>query len=191
MNRVSGIFLIIIIIIVYPVNGFFGDYRYDSCQDYDTSNVNYVDVLALEGNYYVCKIGFVEGKVTIGWYIDGSRVGNDVNYTSVSILNNENLNNFISGNSYGFSNSKIASLNRVFTPSELRGTYESNVIETELIGDNYYLVINLGYRNSFGNVEDEINQKPRLERLGDFRGSIYLPDFEQRIECSIILDYTE
>ena len=191
MNRVSGIFLIIIIIIVYPVNGFFGDYRYDSCQDYDTSNVNYVDVLALEGNYYVCKIGFVEGKVTIGWYIDGSRVGNDVNYTSVSILNNENLNNFISGNSYGFSNSKIASLNRAFTPNELRGTYESNVIETELIGDNYYLVINLGYRNSFGNVEDEINQKPRLERLGDFRGSIYLPDFEQRIECSIILDYTE
>ena len=191
MNRVSGIFLIIIIIIVYPVNGFFGDYRYDSCQDYDTSNVNYVDVLALEGNYYVCKIGFVEGKVTIGWYIDGSRVGNDVNYTSVSILNNENLNNFISGNSYGFSNSKIASLNRAFTPNELRGTYESSVIETELIGDNYYLVINLGYRNSFGNVEDEINQKPRLERLGDFRGSIYLPDFEQRIECSIILDYTE
>ena len=191
MNRVSGIFLIIIIIIVYPVNGFFGDYRYDSCQDYDTSNVNYVDILALEGNYYVCKIGFVEGKVTIGWYIDGSRVGNDVNYTSVSILNNENLNNFISGNSYGFSNSKIASLNRAFTPNELRGTYESNVIETELIGDNYYLVINLGYRNSFGNVEDEINQKPRLERLGDFRGSIYLPDFEQRIECSIILDYTE
>ena len=191
MNRVSGIFLIIIIIIVYPVNGFIGDYRYDSCQDYDTSNVNYVDVLALEGNYYVCKIGFVEGKVTIGWYIDGSRVGNDVNYTSVSILNNENLNNFISGNSYGFSNSKIASLNRAFTPNELRGTYESNVIETELIGDNYYLVINLGYRNSFGNVEDEINQKPRLERLGDFRGSIYLPDFEQRIECSIILDYTE
>jgi len=191
MNRVSGIFLIIIIIIVYPVNGFIGDYRYDSCQDYDTSNVNYVDVLALEGNYYVCKIGFVEGKVTIGWYIDGSRVGNDVNYTSVSILNNENLNNFISGNSYGFSNSKIASLNRAFTPNELRGTYESNVIETELIGDNYYLVINLGYRNSFGNVEDEINQKPRLERLGDFRGSIYLPDFEQRIECSIILDYAE
>ena len=191
MNRVSGIFLIIIFIIVYPVNGFIGDYRYDSCQDYDTSNVNYVDVLALEGNYYVCKIGFVEGKVTIGWYIDGSRVGNDVNYTSVSILNNENLNNFISGNSYGFSNSKIASLNRAFTPNELRGTYESNVIETELIGDNYYLVINLGYRNSFGNVEDEINQKPRLERLGDFRGSIYLPDFEQRIECSIILDYTE
>ena len=191
MNRVSGIFLIIIIIIVYPVNGFFGDYRYDSCQDYDTSNVNYVDVLALEGSYYVCKIGFVEGKVTIGWYIDGSRVGNDVNYTSVSILNNENLNNFISGDSYGFSNSKIASLNRVFTPNELRGTYESNVIETELIGDNYYLVINLGYRNSFGNVEDEINQKPRIERLGDFRGSIYLPDFEQRIECSIILDYTE
>ena len=191
MNRVSGIFLIIIIIIVYPVNGFFGDYRYDSCQDYDTSNVNYVDVLALEGNYYVCKIGFVEGKVTIGWYIDGSRVGNDVNYTSVSILNNENLNNFISGNSYGFSNSKIASLNRAFTPNELRGTYESNVIETELIGDNYYLVINLGYRNSFGNVENEIKQKPRLERLGDFRGSIYLPDFEQRIECSIILDYTE
>jgi len=191
MNRVSGIFLIIIIIIVYPVNGFIGDYRYDSCQDYDTSNVNYVDVLALEGNYYVCKIGFVEGKVTIGWYIDGSRVGNDVNYTSVSILNNENLNNFISGNSYGFSNSKIASLNRAFTPNELRGTYESSVIETELIGDNYYLVINLGYRNSFGNVEDEINQKPRLERLGDFRGSIYLPDFEQRIECSIILDYTK
>ena len=191
MNRLSGIFLIIIILIVYPVNGFMGDHRYDTCQDYDTSNVNYVDVLALEGNYYVCKIGFVEGKVTIGWYIDGSRTGNDVNYTSVSILNNENLNNFISGNSYGFSNSKIASLNRVFTTNELRGTYESNVIETELIGDNYYLVINLGYRNSFGNVEDEINLKPRLERLGDFRGSIYLPDFEQRIECSIILDYAE
>tara|TARA_B100001559_G_scaffold252120_1_gene215807 strand:- start:243 stop:818 length:576 start_codon:yes stop_codon:yes gene_type:complete len=191
MNRASGIFLIIIIIIVYPVNGFIGDYRYDTCQDYNSSNVNYVDVLALEGNYYVCKIGFVEGKVTIGWYIDGSRVGYDLNYTSVSILNNENLNNFISGKSYGFSNSEIASLNRIFTPNELRGTYEMNVIETELIGDNYYLVINFGYRNSFGNVEDEINQKPRLERLGDFRGSIYLPDFNQRIECSIKLDYNK
>lgn len=191
MNRVSGIFLIIIIIIVYPVNGFIGDYRYDTCQDYDTSNVNYIDVLAFEGNYYVCKIGFVEGKVTIGWYIDGSGVGEDVNYTSVSILNNENLNNFISGNSYGFSNSDIASLNRVFTPNELRGTYEPNIIETELIGDNYYLVINLGYRNSFGNVEEEINQKPRLERLENFGGSIYLPNFDQRIECSIILDYTK
>ena len=160
----------------------------------------------MEGNYYVCKIGFVEGKVTIGWYIDGSRVGYDLNYTSVSILNNENLNNFISGKSYGFSNSEIASLNRIFTPNELRGTYEMNVIETELngrrlvnnagyqtelIGDNYYLVINFGYRNSFGNVEDEINQKPRLERLGDFRGSIYLPDFNQRIECSIKLDYNK
>ena len=191
MNRVSGIFLIIIIIIIYPVNGFIGDYRYDTCQDYDTSNVNYVDVLALEGNYYVCKIGFVEGKVTIGWYIDGSSVGDDVNYTSVSILNNENLNNFISGNSYGFSSSDIASLNRVFTPNELRGTYEPNIIETELIGDNYYLVINLGYRNSFGNVEEEINQKPRIERLENFWGSIYLPDFDQRIECSIILDYAK
>ena len=191
MNRLGGIFLIIIILIVYPVNGFMGDHRYDTCQDYDTSNVNYVDVLALDGSYYVCKIGFVEGKVTIGWYIDGSRVGNDVNYTFVSILNNENLNNFITGDSYGFSNSEIASLNRVFAPNELRGTYEPNTIETELIGDNYYLVINLGHRNSFGNVEDEINQKPRIERLGDFRGSIYLPDFEQRIECSIILDYTE
>tara|TARA_B100001094_G_scaffold125732_1_gene121825 strand:- start:690 stop:1265 length:576 start_codon:yes stop_codon:yes gene_type:complete len=191
MNRVSGIFLIIIIIIVYPVNGFIGDYRYDTCQDYDTSNVNYIDVLAFEGNYYVCKIGFVEGKVTIGWYIDGSGVGEDVNYTSVSILNNENLNNFISGNSYGFSNSDIASLNRVFTPNELRGTYEPNIVETELIGDNYYLVINLGYRNSFGNVEEEINQKPRFERLENFWGSKYLPDFDQRIECSIILDYTK
>ena len=191
MNRVSGIFLIIIIIIIYPVNGFIGDYRYDTCQDYDTSNVNYIDVLAFEGNYYVCKIGFVEGKVTIGWYINGSGVGEDVNYTSVSILNNENLNNFISGNSYGFSNSDIASLNRVFTPNELRGTYEPNIIETELIGDNYYLVINLGYRNSFGNVEEEINQKPRLERLENFGGSIYFPDFDQRIECSIILDYTK
>ena len=81
MNRLRGIFLIIIILIVYPVNGFMGDHRYDTCQDYDTSNVNYVDVLALEGNYYVCKIGFVEGKVTIGWYIDGSNVGDGVNYT--------------------------------------------------------------------------------------------------------------
>ena len=143
MNRLSGIFLIMFIIIVYPVNGFIGDYRYDTCQDYDTSNVNYIDVLALKDNYYICKIGFVEGKVTIGWYIDGSRVGYDLNYTSVSILNNENLNNFISGNSYGFSNSEIASLNRIFTPNELRGTYEMNVIQTELIGDNYYLVINL------------------------------------------------
>ena len=191
MNRLSGIFLIIIILIVYPVNGFMGDHRYDTCQDYDTSNVNYVDVLALEGNYYVCKIGFVEGKVTIGWYIDGSNVGDGVNYTSVSILNNENLNNFISGNSYGFSNSEIASLNRVFAPNELRGTYEPNTIETELIGDNYYLVINLGYRNSFGNYDEDINQKPRLERLENFGGSIYFPYFDQRIECSIILDYTE
>ena len=191
MNRLHGIFLIIIILIVYPVNGFMGDHRYDTCQDYDTSNVNYVDVLALEGNYYVCKIGFVEGKVTIGWYIDGSNVGDDVNYTSVSILNNENLNNFISGNSYGFSNSEIASLNRVFAPNELRGTYEPNTIETEVIGDNYYLVINLGYRNSFGNYDEEINQKPRLERLDSFLGSLYFPYFEQRIECSIILDYTE
>ena len=66
-----------------------------------------------------------------------------------------------------------------------------NVIETELIGDNYFLVINFGYRNSFENVEDEINQKTRLERLGDFRGSIYLPDFNQRIECSIKLDYNK
>ena len=41
MNRLSGIFLIIIILIVYPVNGFMGDHRYDTCQDYDTSNVNY------------------------------------------------------------------------------------------------------------------------------------------------------
>ena len=48
MNRLSGIFLIIIILIVYPVNGFMGDYRYDTCQDYDTSNVNYVDVLYQE-----------------------------------------------------------------------------------------------------------------------------------------------
>lgn len=191
MNRLSGIFLIIIILIVYPVNGFMGDHRYDTCQDYDTSNVNYVDVLALEGHYYVCKIGFVEGKVTIGWYIDGSNVGDDVNYTSVSILNNENLNKFISGNSYGFSNSEIASLNRVFAPNELRGTYEPNTIETELIGDNYYLVINLGYRNSFGNYDEEINQKPRLERLDSSLGSLYFPYFEQRIECSIILDYTE
>ena len=191
MNRLSGIFLIIIILIVYPVDGFMGDHRYDTCQDYDTSNVNYVDVIQLEGNYYVCKIGFVEGKVTIGWYIDGSNVGDGVNYTSVSILNNENLNNFISGNSYGFSNSEMASLNRVFAPNELRGTYEPNTIETELIGDNYYLVINLGYRYSFGNYEEEINQKPRLERLENFWGSIYFPYFDQRIECSIILDYTE
>ena len=121
MNRLSGIFLIIIILIVYPVNGFMGDHSYDTCQDYDTSNVNYVDVLALEGNYYVCKIGFVEGKVTIGWYIDGSNVGDGVNYTSVSILNNKNLNNFISGNSYGFSNSEMASLNRVLHQMNYEG----------------------------------------------------------------------
>ena len=82
-------------------------------------------------------------------------------------------------------------MNRVFALNELRGTYEPNTIETELIGDNYYLVINLGYRYSFGNYEEEINPKPRLERLENFGGSIYFPYFDQRIECSIILDYTE
>ena len=191
MNRVGGIFLIIVIIIVFPVNGFIGDYRYDSCVDYDTTNVKSIDVLPLEGYYYVCKIGYIEGRVIIGWYIDGSGMGDGVNSTSVSILNNENLNNFISGKSYGFSNSDLSSLNRVYTPNEFRGIEESNKIETDLIGDNYYLVINLGYRNSFESIEEEINQKPRFDRLGAVGRSITLTDIDQKIKCSVILDYTE
>ena len=32
-----------------------------TCKDDDSSNVNYIDVLALESTYYVCKIGYCRG----------------------------------------------------------------------------------------------------------------------------------
>ena len=174
MNLPKSLILLFVVLLIIPFDGFFGDFRYETCEDYDASNSNHVVIEMYEEYYFVCKIGYIEGKVSLGWKIHNSY---DINMT-ISILNTENLNNFISGEPYGFSNVELAKL-KINT-------------DVDLIGDIYYLVINLGYRHTFGN--EDVEQKSRLTAHSDWFSNKIMwrvePD-KKYFTCSIDLDYIE
>ena len=100
MNLPKSIILLCVVLLIIPIDGFFGDFRYETCEDYDASNSNHVVIEMYEEYYFVCKIGYIEGKVSLGWKVHNPY---GVNMT-ISILNTENLNKCSSGNAYGFSN---------------------------------------------------------------------------------------
>ena len=183
MNLPKFIILLAVVLLIIPIDGFFGDFRYETCEDYDASNSNHVVIEMYEEYYFVCKIGYIEGKVSLGWKAHNPY---GVNMT-ISILNTENLNNFISGNAYGFSNADLAKLHVNWEGLNT----ESLKINTDvnLIGDIYYLVINLGYRNTFGN--EDVEQKSRLAAHSDWFSNKILEADKKYITCSIDLDYIE
>jgi hypothetical protein len=117
-----------------------------------------------EGYFYVCKIGYIEGEVTLGWEVKNSINAN----ISIIVLNNDNLNNFISGNSYGHSNMDLAELYLDWRTVGLfnKANYddiENKETTADLVGDNYYLVINYGYRTTF--QEEEVKQNNIFDNL--------------------------
>ena len=189
MNSISRVITVIIVILLLPSNMFFGDFRYDTCKDHDlNTSGNYVDVESYEGFYYVCRIGYIEGYVGIGWEAFG--VVPDNTAVSISILNSNNLNRFISGESYGHSNTDLAKLQRDSIGSALRAnSVISENSYTNLIGDNYYLVINLGYRTSF--EKEDVEKKTISEEYVTLSRQISMTDFDPKIECKIDLDYLD
>ncbi len=206
MNTITNIAILIVIILILPVNGILGHHRYQTCEDYDSivnsrsdssddyENYNYGNYMNLdlyEGYFFVCKIGYIEGEVTLGWEVKNSINAN----ISIIVLNNDNLNNFISGNSYGHSNMDLADLyldwNSRSSINEAN-PIENREITTNLGGDNYYLVINYGYRTTF--QVEEVNQKNVFDNLKYAR---YLsPDEDTSDDSAIVratidLDYPD
>lgn len=206
MNTITNIAILIVIILILPVNGILGHHRYQTCEDYDSivnsrsdssddyENYNYGNYMNLdlyEGYFFVCKIGYIEGEVTLGWEVKNSINAN----ISIIVLNNDNLNNFISGNSYGHSNMDLADLyldwNSRASINEAN-PIENREITTNLGGDNYYLVINYGYRTTF--QVEEVNQKNVFDNLKYAR---YLsPDEDTSDDSAIVratidLDYPD
>ncbi len=199
MNTITNIAILIVIILILPVNGILGHHRYHTCEDYDSivnsrsdssddyENYNYGNYMNLdlyEGYFFVCKIGYIEGEVTLGWEVKNSINAN----ISIIVLNNDNLNNFISGNSYGHSNMDLADLyldwNSRSSINEAN-PIENREITTNLGGDNYYLVINYGYRTTF-QVED-VNQKNVFDNLKHAR---YLTPDEDTTDDSALVRTT-
>ncbi len=206
MNTITNIAILIVIILILPVNGILGHHRYQTCEDYDSivnsrsdssddyENYNYGNYMNLdlyEGYFFVCKIGYIEGEVTLGWEVKNLLNAN----ISIIVLNNDNLNNFISGNSYGHSNMDLADLyldwNSRASINEAN-PIENREITTNLGGDNYYLVINYGYRTTF--QVEEVNQKNVFDNLKYAR---YLsPDEDTSDDSAIVratidLDYPD
>jgi len=171
MKIITNIVVLIIIILILPVDGIAGHHRYHTCVDYDSiefdqagNNGNYMNLDLYEGYFYVCKIGYIEGEVTLGWEVKNSINAN----ISIIVLNNDNLNNFISGNSYGHSNMDLAELYLDWSTIGLfnqanNDDTENKETTADLVGDNYYLVINLGYRTTFH--KEEVNQKNIFDNL--------------------------
>jgi len=170
MKIITNIVILIVIILILPVYGIAGHHRYHTCVDYDSigdragNSGNYMNLDLYEGYFYVCKIGYIEGEVTLGWEVKNSINAN----ISIIVLNNDNLNNFISGNSYGHSNMDLAELYLDWSTVGLfnKANYddiENKETTADLVGDNYYLVINFGYRTTF--QEEEVNQNNIFDNL--------------------------
>ncbi|MEC7713100.1 MAG: hypothetical protein VYE32_03730, partial [Candidatus Thermoplasmatota archaeon] len=186
--------VLIAVILILPVEGIAGHHRYNTCVDFDSlidsagnyqeNNGNYMNLDLYEGYFYVCKIGYIEGEVTLGWDVKNSINAN----ISIIVLNNNNLNNFISGNSYGHSNMDLADLyldwNSRASINEAN-PIENREITTNLGGDNYYLVINYGYRTTF--QVEEVNQKNVFDNLKYAR---YLSPGEDTSDDSAIVRAT-
>ena len=188
MNNIKRIALLCLVILGIPMNGFLGDYRFETCFDDDAGGMNSFRI-SLDVNdryYYACKIGYIDGEVNIGWKVTNT-AGLPM---TILILNNDNMKKFVSGDPYGFSNTALASL---------YGSVEDDVIssisqnaETNLVGDIYYLVINFGYRQTFDG--ESVNPDNRVDSFVDWvkNGMKELNEKDSEIDkmqCSIDLDY--
>ena len=176
--------VILLVILIFPVDGPLGDNRYETCADLDSDNYDSIPLSSYKNYYKICKIGYIEGKVSIGWQIEGI----DIDFISISILNNANVNNFIGGEAYGHSNTDLASL--TFEMGQMSSGTRAKYTEVDLIGDNYYLVINLGYRNSYDS--QEVTEKSRTELFSLWYGdrSTENDNQIQRLYYGVDLDYT-
>ena len=176
--------VILLVILIFPVDGPLGDNRYETCADLDSDNYDSIPLSSYKNYYKICKIGYIEGKVSIGWQIEGT----DTDFISISILNNANVNKFIGGEAYGHSNTDLASL--TFEMGQMSSGTRAEYTEVDLIGDNYYLVINLGYRNAYDS--QEVTEKSRTELFGLWYGdrSTENDNQIQRLYYSVDLDYT-
>lgn len=201
MKIITNAVILIAIILILPVDGVIGNHRYKTCADYDyiidsagnyqANSANYMDLDLYEGYFYVCKIGYIEGEVTLSWDVKNSINAN----ISIIVLNNNNLNNFISGNSYGHSNVDLADLYLDWGPiaqfNEANNDYiENRQTTTDLVGDNYYLVINFGYRTTFQG--EEVNQNNIFDNLKYYNSPTYNPDVSSGsayVIAAIDLDY--
>jgi len=203
MKIITNIAILIVIILILPVNGILGDHRYHTCVDYDLiidaagnnydNDGNYMNLDLYEDYFYVCKIGYIEGEVTLGWEVKNSINAN----ISIIVLNNDNLNNFISGNSYGHSNMDLAELYLDWEPIAQFNQANSDFLEnretsTDLVGDNYYLVINFGYRTTF--QEEEVNKNNIFDNLKHYNSPTDTPrealnGESAYVTMSIDLDY--
>lgn len=163
MKGMANLSLFIFILLILPVDGFLGNHRYETCKDDDKEQWNEILWVAHKDHYYICKIGYVNGNVNLGWTLDLhydsyekiAEVENSI--LSVTLLNTANVNAFIKGESYGISNARLAS--EVFTFSEPESSLNTYRVEdVDLAGDNYYLVINLGHRNTF--EREDVAAKP-------------------------------
>ena len=188
--------VILLVILIFPVDGPLGDNRYETCADLDSSadfpsdyhldsdNYDSIPLSSYKNYYKICKIGYIEGQVSIGWQIEVI----DTDFISISILNNANVNKFIGGEAYGHSNTDLASL--TFEMGEISSDTHARYTEVELIGDNYYLVINLGYRSAYDS--QEVTEKSRTELFGLWYGdrSTENDNQIQRLYYGVDLDYT-
>jgi len=202
MKIITNIVILIVIILILPVDGIAGHHRYHTCVDYDLivdasgnheNDGNYMNLDLYDGHFYVCKIGYIEGEVTLGWEVKNSINAN----ISIIVLNNDNLNNFVSGNSYGHSNMDLANLYLDWGPIAQFNQANSDFLEnretsTDLIGDNYYLVINFGYRTTF--QEEEVNKNNIFNKLKYYNAPTKVPkealyDGSAYVTMSIDVDY--
>ena len=163
MKGIANLSLFILILLLLPVDGFLGNHRYETCKDDDREQWNEILWVAHKDHYYVCKIGYVNGNVNLGWTLDlhydsHTNIADvESSILSVTILNTANLNAFIKGESYGVSNARLAS--EVFTFREPGSSFNTYSVEdVDLAGDNYYLVINFGHRNTF--EREDVDAKP-------------------------------
>ena len=194
MKALANISLFILILLIIPEDGILGNHRYETCKDDDKQQWNRILWVAHKDHYYICKIGYIDGIVNLGWtldlhydsYTNIEDVENSI--LSVTLLNTANVNSFIKGDRYGVSNFKLAS--DVFTLWDIGSSFSShNVEDVNLEGDNYYLVINFGHRSTF--EKEDVESKPAYYDI--FKGwlSNMRDEDNTYITSTVDVDYTE
>ena len=191
---------IIILIIALPKTGYLMDYRLDYCNDYDQIDEGGIfraiatESVGIDQNgFYVCEIGFINANVEI--LIEVQAVENSFDcikeeiaeYYSVCnleffILNKDNYQNFVQGESY-------IETNNLFEFWGGAGNEQLYADSSNLLYDTYYFVMNWEYRTT--NTK-EFSGPHGYSR--DFAGA-YTTNWDDesdfRFKYALDIDYTE
>lgn len=183
---------IIILLIATPKTGYLMDYRLEYCNDYDQIDegdyysvfrVLATDPVGIDQNgFYACEIGFINANVEILIEIqavDGCE-SDECNFEFL-ILNKDNYQNFVEGESYRQTNA----LGDIWFGVENKQLYAES---SSLLYNSYYFVVNWEYRTTNG--EESSNGAISRDYAGAYT-TIWGDESDFSFYYALDIDYTE